>query len=274
MRPAPVLRYPGSKWNLAEWIVGHLPRHEVYVEPFFGSGAVFFCKPRAELEVINDREGAVVNLFRVIRDRPGELAAAVTLTPLARDEHGACWSEPVHADPVEWARRFLVRIWQNHGAVVTGKRGWWHATNAYSYVLPVQQWHCIPERVMQAAARLSEAQIENLPALDVITKYRHADCTIYADPPYVTDTRMKQLYAHEMTDEDHSALLDALDAHTGPVVLSGYRCSLYDNRLAHWRRVEREAQADGGRGRVESLWLNRAAAAGLSQMTLPFEVQP
>lgn len=41
----PVLKYPGSKWRLAEWIVSLMPPHKSYLEPFFGSGAVFFKKP-------------------------------------------------------------------------------------------------------------------------------------------------------------------------------------------------------------------------------------
>jgi len=44
----PILKYPGAKWNLANWIIQQMPPHKVYLEPFFGSGAVFFNKPRLE----------------------------------------------------------------------------------------------------------------------------------------------------------------------------------------------------------------------------------
>lgn len=50
----PVLKYPGSKWRLAEWIVSLMPPHKSYLEPFFGSGAVFFKKPPSRIETIND----------------------------------------------------------------------------------------------------------------------------------------------------------------------------------------------------------------------------
>lgn len=43
--PRPVLKYPGSKWKTAEWIISLMPPHKSYLEPFFGSGAVFFKKP-------------------------------------------------------------------------------------------------------------------------------------------------------------------------------------------------------------------------------------
>lgn len=41
----PILRYPGSKWNIADWIISHMSAHTTYLEPFFGSGAIFFNKP-------------------------------------------------------------------------------------------------------------------------------------------------------------------------------------------------------------------------------------
>lgn len=75
MKPAPILKYPGAKWSIADWILEFIPEHDVYLEPFFGSGAVFFNKRPVRIETINDIDGDVVNLFRVIRTRAEELAA-------------------------------------------------------------------------------------------------------------------------------------------------------------------------------------------------------
>ncbi len=69
-----ILKYPGSKWRIADWIIEHFPAHKVYCEPFFGSGAVFFNKPPLYIETINDIDGDVVNLFRICREYPDELA--------------------------------------------------------------------------------------------------------------------------------------------------------------------------------------------------------
>lgn len=49
-----VLKYPGSKWNIAGQLVGLIPPHHSYVEPFFGSGALLFNKPSSDIETIND----------------------------------------------------------------------------------------------------------------------------------------------------------------------------------------------------------------------------
>ena len=58
-----VLKYPGSKWNIASQLVEMIPEHHSYVEPFFGSGAVLFNKPVSDIETINDLAHDVVNLF-------------------------------------------------------------------------------------------------------------------------------------------------------------------------------------------------------------------
>jgi DNA adenine methylase len=72
---------------MAEWIISFMPPHQTYLEPYFGSGAVFFSKEPSPLETINDIDGDVVNLFRVIRDRPEELARLVYWTPYSREEY-------------------------------------------------------------------------------------------------------------------------------------------------------------------------------------------
>lgn len=59
----PILKYPGAKWRMANWIIDKMPDHESYLEPFFGSGAVFFNKQPARIETINDIDGAVVRFF-------------------------------------------------------------------------------------------------------------------------------------------------------------------------------------------------------------------
>ena len=83
----PVLKYPGSKWRIADQIVRMIPEHRTYCEPFFGSGAVFFRKPPSDIELINDLDNDVPNLFKCIRDSPEKLAAMVAATPYSRYEY-------------------------------------------------------------------------------------------------------------------------------------------------------------------------------------------
>ncbi len=269
---APTLKWPGSKWNIAEWIIGHMPQHDCYIEPYFGSGAVFFNKEPSNVEMLNDRDGELVNFFRVVRDKPHELAAALELTPWARAEYVFCrrrLGEP-RGNRVERARRLAVSMWQSIGQRAgcasqqrTVTSGW--RSRCAEDQSPVATWHRLPDRVRYAAGRLLQAQIENRPALDVIARHANADVLIYADPPYHLSTRQRRLYAHEMDDEGHKALLQALEAHPGPVLLSGYHSGLYDEMLGHWKRFETQARAQSNAPRTEVLWLNPVAAQRLER---------
>ena len=106
--------YVGGKANIAKRMLPYLAVEQpVYVEPFFGAGGVFFAKPPAATEYINDLNGDVVNFFRVLRDHPDELIHLCQLTPYARDEYFRCRDEEwpdleTHGGRLEAARRFFV----------------------------------------------------------------------------------------------------------------------------------------------------------------------
>ncbi|HYU74860.1 MAG TPA: DNA adenine methylase [Ktedonobacteraceae bacterium] len=257
----PILKYPGSKARLAEWIISFFPAHTHYVEPYCGSAAVFFLKKPSEHEVLNDLNSSIVNLFRVIRSRGSELAQAIEMTPWSEEEYALVERNCTDGDEVEQARRFLVRCWQAHGGTLHQVSGWKHnGLNGHAY--PVRLWRQLPSRLLAVVDRLKDAEIRNRPALEIIDYYNAPDCLMYCDPPYVLSTRGRKYYPYEMDDSQHLALLDALDAHKGPVVLSGYGCPLYDERLSHWQRVTLPAVAEHGKQRTEVLWLNRCASVG------------
>ena len=79
-----VLRYPGSKWRIADQLVSNIPEHKSYLEPYFGSGAVLFNKPPSPIETINDLDDDVINLFQCIRDHSQQLAAMIAAIPYSR----------------------------------------------------------------------------------------------------------------------------------------------------------------------------------------------
>lgn len=262
----PLLKYHGAKWSASAWIVDKLPPHEIYLEPFFGSGAIFFNKVPARLETINDLDHNVVNLFRVIREMPEELAELIALTPWARDEYEiACMAldalkacRTTSESDLHAARLFLVRCWQAFGTLTGQKTGWRHSATGRCPVMP-RQWAMLPERIQKAAGRLLEAQIECTDAVKLIEKYNDHKCLIYADPPYMPESRRKNIYAVEMGVDGHAALLDALNRHSGSVVLSGYDSELYNDRLKDWERHETTKAVERGQSRREVLWIKGAS---------------
>lgn len=145
----PVLRYHGGKWKLAEWLIGLMPPHRVYVEPFGGGGSVLMRKPRSYAEVYNDRWAEVVNVFRVLRDpaQASKLIRALELTPYARDEFVGSYQDA--SSPVEEARRTILRSFMGFGsgsvsrAHVTGFR----ANSHRSGTAPAQDWRNYPGNI-------------------------------------------------------------------------------------------------------------------------------
>jgi DNA adenine methylase len=260
-----VLKYPGSKWRLASWIISYFPSHKHYVEPYCGSASCFFTKAPSEHEVLNDLNGHIVNFFTVLRTRGEELAREIMLSPFSEAEYNRIERNLSDGDELEQARRFVVRSWQAHGGTIYQVSGWKH-NGLRGNVYPTRLWQKIPERLMIAAERLQNAEIRCKPALEIIDYYNTSDCLLYVDPPYVLSTRGRKYYSDEMTDGDHADLLEALDRHTGPVVLSGYAHPLYDDRLKHWQRVEIASQCEHGKQQVEVLWMNAKVPVTVQQV--------
>lgn len=123
----PILRWPGAKWRIAQWIINHFPEHGTYLEPFFGSGAVFFTKPPSGTETLNDLDNNIVNLFRVIREHSHELVRLIECTPYARTEYEYCRrTYKAETDDIERARKYLVAVWQGFGGKTYQETSWAH----------------------------------------------------------------------------------------------------------------------------------------------------
>lgn len=263
----PVLRWHGGKWLLAPWIIEHFPPHRVYVEPFGGAGSVLMRKPRAYAEVWNDLDQSVVNLFRILRsDQAGELVRRLRLTPFARAEFDET-SQPLPADPMEKARHLVIRAFMGFGSNAHGRATGFRANSNRSGTTPAHDWANYPDALEMIIERLGGVVIESRDAKKVMQTFDGADTLHYVDPPYVWSTRGDDSpdYVHEMSDADHAELLAFLGTLTGMVVLSGYPHEDYDRALTGWRRIQREALADGARPRTEVLWINPQACEALDR---------
>lgn len=257
-----ILKYPGGKARAAEWITSFFPEHGFYLEPFFGGGSVFFAKQPSKYETINDIDGMVVNFFKVCRDNPEELARLINLTPFSREEFlgiqelRAGEELQITDSDVENARRFAVRCWQGFGSKLSDRVGWKNSKSSNGPINP-QVWGNLPDIVLASTERLKNAQIENADAIELIKAYNNPDCLIYADPPYLLSTRRSRMYRHEMgSDEQHKVLLEALKEHKGPVLLSGYASTLYEEELSGWDKVTKSCRTHSAQLREECLWAN------------------
>ena len=135
----------------------------------------------------------------------------------------------------------------------------------------VSAWLTAVAGLPQVHHRLLRVEIRNLPAVEFIRKYDHANCCFYCDPPYLHGTRSTTgEYAYEMSDADHRELLGALTGIEGKFQLSGYHSDMYDAWAEHqgFRCVEIEidnkaSSAKTKQKKVESIWMNYDPCKGL-----------
>lgn len=276
----PPVPYYGAKGRLAKRIVRFMPNHRVYIEPFFGSGAVLFEKAPRPIEIVNDLDGNVVNFFTMLRTRRDELAEVCFLTPYAREEFDAADLD-ADVDDLERARRFWVRVNQSFSKSTSDQTGW-SVTTARSQSVANTMLGRL-DRFAPVADRLLHTVIECCDGVDLITRLATSDdVLIYADPPYLAATRRLRAgrdgrpdrtnpgdYAHDMgTDDEHRRLAAALHETPATVVLSGYPSELYAELYAGWwyhdfQVTVQSSDAQHGRGaRVERMWSNRQLDEG------------
>lgn len=256
MNLRPPIPYFGGKQLMAGKLLPLFPPHKTYVEVFGGAASLLFAKESSPVEVYNDLDSDLVNFMQVLRDRDGvfpDFYNRACLSPYSRDEWQFC-RDHLNDDPnpAERARRFFVLarfsfsglVGSSFGIDVTGsKRGMVQKASAYQGVLGV---------LPRLSERLVSVLIENKDFRNLIRVYDTEQTFFYLDPPYLPETRRSGAYKHEMTEEDHHELVDALKTIKGRVMLSGYPSDLYDS--LGWNRQEWKTVCNAaGRTRVSGL---------------------
>jgi len=222
------IQYYGGKGHTAHWIMPFLPSGKVYVEPYCGAASLFWhLRPPRKVEVLNDLDGDIVNLFRVLQDEAlfERLAHRLTWTLYSVDEFRQALANE-STEPVDRAWATFVQQNQGFGGIAKTEGNWSRAfvsnrgmaetTNKWRGRLAyLDAWH----------ARLSRVQLDHRDALDVIRYWDSPDTVFYLDPPYIADTRAAgnlDVYAIEASDAHHQALVAILLGLRGQAALSGY----------------------------------------------------
>jgi len=274
----------GGKYNHLDWLLPLLPETTHYCEPFGGSAAVLINRPPASVETYNDLDGEVVNFFRVLREHREELIEAIGLTPFSREELRMAVTPNHSISDIERARRFFVRARQARTgmAQVASQGRWAHCllNSRAGMSAAVSRWLGSVEGLSEIVQRLLRVQIENAPAIEVIQRYENDETLFYCDPPYPHSTRGdRNMYAYEMTDEEHITLANVLRSIRGKVAISSYDCELMDELYAGWNKIIGPTKTTHSVKalRTEILWTNydlpvqRVATATPSK--LPQEIQ-
>lgn len=188
----------GKKTAIAMEIIKYFPKHDCFIEPFFGAGGMFFSKPKARYNIVNDLDSDVFNLYQVITTRKTELAEALKLMPIHNDLF-QYWKTNKETEPIKKATRFLfLSNFSFMGKADTLRFGVSNTKNnllqnidkTYHYIADVQFNNCDFERFLKSIAN------------------KEKDKTfIYCDPPYLST---ENNYSHSFTKSDVIRLFDVL----------------------------------------------------------------
>lgn len=171
----------GSKRRMADTILGMMPDHVCYVEPFAGSASVLFARDEpAKVEVLNDINNELVNFFRVIQHHLVEFCAQFRWSISSRQMFE--WQEATPAQTltdIQRAARFYYLHKLAFGARPTGR------TFGTATVTPPKLNLVRLEEDMSAThQRLARVTIENLPWEKCIERYDRPHTLFLLDPPY------------------------------------------------------------------------------------------
>ncbi|MBL0265750.1 MAG: DNA adenine methylase [Leptospiraceae bacterium] len=196
-----ILRRLGNKSKLAESIYKTFPKHDVYLEPFFGTGAMYFKKPRARHNVVNDIDDDVFNLWNVYTHNFNELLEAIHDMPRSESLFNH-WKENTETNPILKALRFL--FLSNFSYLGTGNSFLIMGDNAKDVLI---------EKYKQARNYLYNVTISNLDFRafysSVSVDYRTQTALAYNDPPYL---EAYNNYSHSFKEQDSIDLFDILDS--------------------------------------------------------------
>jgi DNA adenine methylase len=259
--------YFGSKNRLALKITSNLPPHSCWVEAFCGSAAITLKKNPAPIEVINDLDDEIINLFEQLRNNQKELFRLVSLTPYAEQELRSARINGHELPNIEKARRFLVQSMMAINGVFGEERGGFSYSDSYSRNgkdARVNRWYNLPERLEPVVERLKSVRVTHEDGRRLLEKYLYRPATlVYLDPPYFTERTNG--YNKEANDEQfHKDLLKLANKANCMIFISGYESDLYNSLLSEdkgWkkRKIITATKDSNGKShkRTEVVWMNK-----------------
>ncbi|MBK0063956.1 MULTISPECIES: DNA adenine methylase [unclassified Acinetobacter] len=180
MKTKPIIPWQGGKRRLVSQLIEKMPEHQCYVELFAGGAALFFMRDeQSKVEIINDINGELVNLYRVVQHHLEEFVRQFKWAIISRQMFE--WLKAASTDlmtDIQRAARFYYlqhtafggkNVGQNFGTATTSK--------APSFLR-------IEDQLTEAYYRLAGVTVENLSWDKCLLKYDRPHSFMYADPPY------------------------------------------------------------------------------------------
>lgn len=234
----PVVKYHGGKNYLHKWIIEHFPsdfQNYTYLEPFGGAGSVLVNKEKSKVEILNDIDITIIQIFRALRDEPTEFLRRLKALKYCEETFLKALNrnQKPFDDYLEHAvNDYILRRMSRGGLKQTFA---WSERKRGNKPGDVNAWETALDLLPIISTRIKETFLFNNSAFELIKIFNNKNVLLYADPPYLPDTRKsKNAYEHEMTAEQHIELARLLNTFQGKVIISGYPSALYKRLYLGW----------------------------------------
>lgn len=205
-------RFMGGKFFLMKRLLPLVPPHRIYVEAFGGSAEFLFSKQPVEIEVYNDIDNSLVNLFEVVRSRLPEFQKKIKFLVYSRELKNRWEISPPPECPVEWA----VRTFYCYMSAFAGKRGIGWAYGRVSKSEPMVFQRKI-ESLTKIHERLKKVYIEHRDFQTCIKTWDNPDTFFFLDPPYRNVSQANHI---KMSDSDYHVLKNICETIQGKFLLT------------------------------------------------------
>ncbi len=222
------ITYYGGKQMMAKHILPLIPDHKIYTEAFIGGGAIYFLKPKAPLEVINDKNGEIVNFYAILKSDFKALKQLVSQTLHSRKTHQKAWliySNSEHFNKVERAWALWVLSTQGFAGQLAASWGY-DAGTASKNCMAIKIQNKKYQFIEELSQRLENTTVECHDAIHVIKTRDSIDTFHYIDPPYYNSDLG---HYGGYTIADYENLLKTLTSINGKFLLSSYPSEILTN---------------------------------------------
>jgi DNA adenine methylase len=222
------IKYYGGKSRLRNEIISMMPVHKTYVEVFSGASWLLFSKPTSQVEVINDIDNEIINLYLVVKNQLNQFKKWLDLIPISE----SIFNMYVDHKGIPNGARGYTKIESKYGIPEMAAKTYYILMNSFNGKYTEKPIFSIDKDRRSAFVRyyntdwnkiqerLKEVTILNRDFKNVIEKYDSKDTLFYLDPPYLCASDNKKYYNHTFSKEDHELLKVYLDGIRGKFILS------------------------------------------------------
>ncbi len=217
-------RYAGGKYYARTLILRHVPHHSVYIEPFAGGGSIFFAKNKVAKNHLNDKDGNLIEVFKIIRDRPEQLIQMLHRTsesesgipakllksvkhgemlPATKELHTFFKNQYKPNTILDRVLRWFYLNRTSYSGIMNAQNMYWGYGDKYS--MQPKNW---PANILRTSEKLQGVELTCLD-FEVVIDNAPEGALLFIDPPYFNADQDK-FYTCAFTRADHYRLSECL----------------------------------------------------------------